>query len=514
MGIYKDKIAIHLIVRYRELQSKNPDYSQRELVLNTVCQMVKPCIYTGLTTIAGFASLVFSNILPVINFGLMMCAGIVVSLIMTFLLFPAMMILLNKGETPEFKSTGFSLTKIFANFTEAHGKLIMSTCVVAFFLSIIGISRLVVENSFIDYFKKTTEIYQGMKIIDQKLGGTTPLDVIMEFDDQPTSHIPDPNVTSTEEDDEFSDFNEFEEEDNDEKYWFTSDKMEKIKKVHDYLDGLKETGKVLSMGTMMQIAEKFNDNKPLDNFQLALLYGEIPEEFRTMLLKPYISIEHNQARISIRVIDSLKELKRDRLLKTIRAVLINKIGIDEDKIHLSGLLVLYNNMQQSLFSSQILTLGIVIAALMCMFMVLFRSIKIALIAIIPSLLSISIVLGVMGWLNIPLDMMTITIASISIGIAVDNTIHYIHRFKQEFKMDGEYLNSLKRSHASIGYAMYYTSITIIIGFSILTLSNFIPSIYFGLLTGLAMLIALVTALTLLPLLLVLIKPLGVENNKV
>ncbi|MDX2438910.1 MAG: MMPL family transporter, partial [Desulfobacterales bacterium] len=260
-------------------------------------------------------------------------------------------------------------------------------------------------------------------------------------------------------------------------------------------------------------AEKLNSGKPLDNFKLALLCSELPDEFKNIVLKPYVSVEHDQVRFSIRIIDSEKSLKRNELLKRIHNDLIGKLGLKEKNVHLTGMLVLYNNMLQSLFNSQILTLGITVLALMGMFLILFRSIKIALIAIFPNLLSIGVVLGFMGWLKIPLDMMTITIAAISVGIAVDDTIHYIHRFKQEFEIDQNYINAVHRSHGSIGYAMYYTSLTIIIGFSILVLSNFIPSIYFGLLTGLAMLIALIAALTLLPQLIVFIKPFGPEPVK-
>jgi predicted RND superfamily exporter protein len=504
-------VTIHLIVRYRELHTLNPETDQRRLILEAVRLKLKPCLYAAATTIAGFGSLVLSNILPVITFGWMMIAGIVVSLIVTFLLFPAGLMLLPKSTPPTDPDRRLSLMPIFARFTEKHGSAILIISAVVFCISTVGITRLAVENSFIDYFKDTTEIYRGMKIVDQKLGGTTPLDVIVDFEEsgpeKPTA-VAEPGV-ETESD--FDSFEEFEEVEDDEKYWFTVDKISRIKAIHDYLDSVPETGKVMSLGALMKVAEKFNDGKALDNFQLALLYTQIPEKFKRLILNQYVSIEHNQVRFSIRVRDSEKTFKRNIFLKKIRRHLINELDLKNDKVRVTGLLVLYNNMLQSLFQSQILTLGITILALLAMFLVLFRSLKIALIAIFPNIFSIAFVLGLMGWMNIPLDMMTITIAAISIGIAVDDTIHYIYRFKQEFSIDRNYIRALHRCHGSIGYAMYYTSVTIIIGFSILALSNFIPSIYFGLLTGLAMLIALVAALTLLPRLLVVVKPLGPEK---
>ncbi len=506
-------ITIHLIVRYRGLASQNPDADQRDLILDTVRLMVTPCLYAALTTIAGFGSLLLCDLLPVKTFGWMMIAGIIVSLGVTFLLFPAgLMVVYKKPPVTRQarRKSSYSLTSFLAGFTTTHGKAILVSSAIVLVISILGISRLVVENSFIDYFKDTTEIYQGLKVIDQKLGGTSPLDVIIDFDQPEASPQTPVSGVDAKSDDDLEEFDEFESKKDDGRYWFTADKMAKVTEIHDYLDSLPETGKVMSLATMLKIAEDLNNGQALDNFQLALLYSELPEEMKTLVLKPYVSVEHNQLRFAVRVKDSEKSLRRDALLKQIKYELINKLGLKEDHIHLTGLLVLYNNMLQSLFGSQILTLGLVVIALMVMFLILFRSVKIALIAITPNLLAIGAVLGVIGWLNIPLDMMTITIAAISMGIAVDNTIHYIYRFRQEFSVEHDYVKTVFNCHASIGYAIYYTSVTIIIGFSILALSNFLPSIYFGLLTGLAMLIALIASLTLLPQLLIVFRPFGSE----
>jgi len=503
-------IVIHLIVRYRELLVRNPQAPNRELILDTVLLKLKPCVYAVLTTIAGFGSLVLCDILPVITFGWMMIAGLIVSLIVTFLLFPAVLILIPKETPPKTGEWRFSITSVLARFTEAHGVLIVSVSGLVLIGSVIGILRLDVENSFIDYFHKDTEIHQGMKLIDQRLGGTTPLDIIIDFEEN-EALLASTEPAVTESDDEFDEFEEYDEAAADEKYWFNAEKMARVKTVHHYLDNLPESGKVLSLATLLTITEKLNSDKPLDSFEIALLYSETPDEFKTMLIKPYVSVEHNQVRFWARVRDSQKTLRRNELLKKIKKDLTGILELNEENIHLAGLLVLYNNMLQSLFGSQILTLGITVLLLTGMFLVLFRSLKIALIAMLPNVLSVAVVLGVMGWLNVPLDMMTITIAAISIGIAVDDTIHYIHRFKDEFQKDRRYLPTMHRCHGSIGHAMYYTSVTIIIGFSILALSNFIPSVYFGLLTGLAMLIAFLAALTLLPQMLILVKPFGKET---
>lgn len=495
-------IAVHLIVRYREFHDNNPGLGQRALVQDTIRTKFVPCLYAALTTIAGFSSLLLCDIKPVIHFGWMMSAGIIVSLLLTFILFPAGIVFLKKPDpTSKNKWIDFSLTDFLARVTESHGRLVLVLTLLATVFSIAGASRLVVENSFIDYFKKSTEIYQGMKEIDQRLGGTTPLDVIVQFEAIELDDFQD-------EQDPFEEPFDKETAQSEDQYWFTDARMATVEKVHDYLEQLPETGKVLSLGTLLKIGRNLNKGKALDSIEMGVLYTKLPDDYKELILKPYLSIEHNEVRYFLRIKDSLKTLKRDALLKQIRKDLVGKLGLDEDKVHLAGTMVLYNNMLQSLFTSQILTLGVVALALLAMFWILFRSLKVALIALFPNLLSAGAVLGIMGWMNIPLDMMTITIAAISIGIAVDDTIHYIYRFKKEIETDRDYLQTMHRCHGSIGHAMYYTSITIIIGFSILVFSNFWPTIYFGVFTGIAMFIALIAALTLLPQLLIVFKPFG------
>jgi predicted RND superfamily exporter protein len=400
---------------------------------------------------------------------------------------------------------------MLGRFTMAHGTLIIVASAVLLFVNVLGIRKLQVENCFINYFKSTTEIHQGMKVLDQQLGGTTPLDVVIDFEQTAPSEATSSNIAANTEDvfDKFEDI-ETTSQETKLKYWFTPEKMSRIAAVHDYLDNLPETGKVLSVVTLVRMIERVNDGKPLDNVELALLFNQIPEKLKQMLVRPYVSVEHNQVRVAVRIKDSAPSLNRNELLKKIRTDLTDRLGFKPEQVHLAGTLVLYNNMLQSLYTSQIVTMGFATLSLMGTFVVLFRSLRIAFIAIFPNLLAISCVLGVMGWLHIPLDMMTITIAAIGVGLADDDTIHYIHRFKHELETTGSYVVALQRSHDSIGHAIYYTTVTLVIGFSILCLSNFIPTIYFGLLTVLAITAALLASLTLLPQLLVLIKPYGKE----
>jgi predicted RND superfamily exporter protein len=503
-------LTIHLIVRFREVQAEQPHAERFALVQTTVRTIFKPCLYTSLTTIAGFCSLMVCDILPVVNFGWMMTAGLVVSFCLSFLFFPAAMLLLPESHGKPDTGQGFSLTGVLARFADAHGPLIYTASVLLLVFTVIGILRLKVENSFIDYFKSNTEIYRGMQFIDRKMGGTTPLDVVINLETMPAA--PEPATQSAPADD-FANFGEFEGAARDQRYWFTAPKMAVVENVHRYLESLEATGKVLSLNSLLEVARQLIGKRQLDNFDLALLFGQLPETYKSLLINPFVSVEKNQVRLSIRIKDSMPGLERQALLKKIQADLTGHLGLKPEQVRLAGIMVLYNNMLQSLFRSQIQTIALTVLALMLMFLVLFRSLLVSLIAIVPNLLASLVVLGLMGLLRIPLDMMTITIVAISVGIAVDNTIHYLHRFKREFALSGHYHPTMFRCHASIGKAMYYTSLTVIVGFGILAGSNFIPTVLFGLLTGLAMVIALVAALTLLPRLILLFKPFGPESNE-
>jgi len=507
MLIITMSMNVHLVVRYRQLRKDLPDLDQKGLVMEMTGKMVWPCLYTALTTIMAFSSLVVSGIKPVIDFGWMMTIGLSVTFITTFLLFPALLVLMKRPEPEEDRHEGFEMMPALSAFTVNHGNKILLLSVVLVVASAIGISKLEVENSFIDYFSKDTEIYRGLKLIDDKLGGTTSLDIILKFKEEVEEVIED---DIDEEDDFDFDFGAGLDEDPAD-YWFTPDKVDEVKQIHDYLEGLPAVGKVLSMASLIRVGEDVNQGE-FDAFELAIVYKRMPEDLKSSMIDPYISIEDNEARINLRIIDSSENLRRNELLQQIHSDLISKLGFSEDRIAISGLLVLYNNMLQSLFKSQILTLGVVMAGIALMLLVLFRSVPLAIIGIIPNILAAGIILGLMGLFRIPLDMMTITIAAITIGIAVDNSIHYIYRFREEFARNQDYIKTLHYCHANIGKAVFYTAVTIIVGFSILVLSNFIPTIYFGLLTAFAMLVAFLAALTLLPKLILIWKPFT-KNNK-
>ncbi len=502
-------LTIHLIVRYRELQTQQAYADQYRLVRDTIHSKAQPCFYTTITTMVAFGSLLISDVSPVIDFGWMMFIGIAIAFVFAFTLFPCLALLLKPDRVVDRSDWVHSLTGFAARLVERHGNLTLIAFGLLTVSGVAGISLLSVENSFIDYFKSSTEIHQGMKLIDRELGGTTPLDIIVDapadFNTQP----------------ETSNDTLFEEEWLNEaltksdsggiaasSYWFNTSRLEQVSAIHNSIDQLQATGKVLSIDTTVRMLRQLSDDDMLDDFFLSILYKRLPDSIKQQLIDPYMSEDGNQLRFAVRVFESDSDLNRDQLLTDIRQRLSDQHSIAPEQMHITGMMVLYNNVLHSLFRSQIMTVGVVFVVILLMFIVLFRNIRLSLIAIIPNIFAAILVLGLIGWMRIPLDIMTVTIAAVCIGIAVDDTIHYIHRYRDEFSKDQDYHAAVLRSHASIGRALFYTSLTITLGFSILVLSNFVPTIYFGFFTGIAMLAAMIADLTLLPLLITRFKPLS------
>ena len=480
--------VIHLVVSYREFYARHPKYSQNQLIYLTLRDKFSPSFWAIFTTVIGFSSLMSADIKPVIMLGIMMSAGISVSLVLAFLLFGAVNVNLKKLAPVRTFENSFKFTKYCANLALNSRKIIYTVCVLVVCFGVYGISKIKVENSFIGYFKESTQIRQGMQIIDTKLGGTIPVDVIVKFKES------EPKQEKSDEKDDFE--SEFENDAKSAKYWFNSYHTRIAEKIHDHLAQQKFVGNVSSLATLIKAIKELN-NGISDDFLLAAMYEKLPQEYKTILLSPYVSVENDELRFSLRIIDSDSELRRNEFLKELKAGLAKLTKNDNVSIEVAGMMVLYNNMLQNLLSSQVDTFGLTVAILFVIFCFVFRSIKLATIAIVSNLIPLCTLFGVMGFFGIPLDVMSITIAAISIGIGVDDIIHYIHRFKEEL-LTKDVFESIKAAHASIGYAMYYTSFTIFLGFSVMITSNFIPTIYFGLLTDLVMVFMLLGALIILP----------------
>ena len=484
-------MTVHIVVRYRQFIMQDNEKSIKHALLLTIKNMYKPCLFAALTTTFAFATLYTSGIKPVMDFGLMMCVGLIITYITSFSFLPVIIFLLNL-KTPKYAYFN-QKESIFASLAIKSPNILLALFIFIFCLGIYGATKLKVENSFVDYFKKETEIYKGMKLIDDKLGGTTPLDVVINFNSVANDTI---------EEDFEEDFLDFGIEYDPADYWFTEEKVNVIKKIHDHLEQYSFAGKVLSLASIVRTAEKLNANKEFDTLELSVLYKKLPNDLKDQIIKPYVLLDKNQARITMRIIDTHPQLNRSLFIKDLNNYINTNYSNTNIDVSTTGILILYNNMLQSLFDSQIKTLSIVLLGIFLMLFFLFKSLKTALAAITPNLIACFVILGTMGLLSIPLDLMTITIAAITIGIAVDNCIHYIYRYREYISLNsGNHDEALIKCNETVGVAIKNTSYTIIAGFSILIFSNFYPTIYFGIFTALAMLVALFGSLTLLPVLL-------------
>ena len=487
---------IHIINYYRLLEYKENNLSA------TLKSMFWPCLYTTLTTMVAFGSLIITDIKPIIDFGFIMLISLIISLLCSFTILPLCILIFSVKANHKLNKVFLKIN--FISLVTRHSKKILVSSLFLFIISIYGGLNLGVENSFVNYFKKNTEIYKGMKLIDKELGGTTPLDIILTFNTNDELFI---SVNDEEEDTNDSEFeDEFLDEDifssNTPDNWLTEDKIEMISIVHRYLENKNEVGKVQSIISLIELADLIN-KVPLNIFELSVLYNEIPETYKNDLIYPYLVIDENMAKITARIRDS-EDINRKNIIVDIKNFIENNKNSTLKDYKVNGLLVLYNSMLDSLFDSQIKSLGFVIVLIFLMFLILFQSIKLSILAIIPNIFASSFILGIIGFLSIPLDIMTITIAAITIGIAVDNTIHYLYRFK-EFNKNNNVIEAINLTNMSAGLAVFTTSVTIALGFSILSLSSFIPTVIFGIFTSMAMIFAMIGVLVLLPSLIILFK---------
>ena len=489
------EINIHYIQRYKQFQNLYPKKTETQLTQLTSNGIFQSILYGVFITIIGFLSFIFCDIRPVIDFGYMMSVGLIISMLVTMILLPSLIIQFKPKIAKKNKTKDSKFFKNLANFAINQKLLIIFSSAAILLASFYGSSKITVENSFINYFNKNTEIYKGMKLIDEKLGGTTPLEIIVKFKETSSKKVSSDDFFETSNSDEFKD-----------SYWFTNFRTETITNVHKYLESLPEIGKVLSFYSVIQMGEKINANKKLGSLEMAILYSKLPDDIKKNIVTPYISIENNEARFSVRVVDSNPNLNRKELLKKIQNHLEENLKISNDDFKVTGVFVLFNNQLQSLYKSQIQTLSFSYFGILIALFILFRSWKLSLIASAPDIVASMLILGSLGFLKIPLDMMTITIATIVMGIGTRAGIYYINRFKSEFAIHKDYKKTIIACHETVGRSIVIAALTIIFGFSILVLSNFNPTINFGILIGIAIFAALILSLTIMPLLLLMTKP--------
>lgn len=477
-------LIIHLIVSYLENIKKYKNADKKRLILITALQKTTPSFYAIATTMIGFLGLMFANIMPIVHLGVVMAVGVLVALIFTFVIFMSFMMLVRIPREVEFVSLGLRILEFSSNIAINNKLRIYFVAFLCVVFSVYGIRYLSVENSFINYFKSGSEIKEGLLVIDENLGGTIPLEVIVKFAT---------NETKDSINDEFE--SEFEELAKEDKYFFSEEKLRIAKRIHEYFLENEYAGSILSLHSVSLLLEELG-LKP-DGFTFSFLYDNLDESLKLQLFYPYANIQQDELRFVVRILDSSSSLKRDEFIKQVKLELANILENENVSFEVNGLMVLYNDLLQSLISSQVDTLLFVMLIIFVLFVLVFRSFKLAIIAFVANMIPLCVVFGILGISGISLDIMTATIAAISLGMGVDHAIHYIHRYKEEIKTNSKE-TAIRNSHKSIGNAMYYTAVVIIIGFLTMTSSSFVPTIYFGIITSAVMILMLISSLILLP----------------
>jgi Predicted exporters of the RND superfamily len=462
-------MVIHLIVQYQELVAAGELKDQIALAKETVRRKFKPCFFAGITTALGFGSLIFSGVQPVISFGWMMVLAMIVTLVTSLVLFPALLVTLVpfSDRVKEHPGVHKLMSGCAAWVIQRPASIVILTLVILI-AGVVGCFRLNAENSFLNYFSDSTDVYRELSFIDQEFGGSTPLDLLYRIPEKQTK----PDLI------------------------ITADAIHTLQNIQNALEKQEAIGNIISIIDFARIARVVT-GKPLVEYELTALYHTLDKNLRTDLFSNYFSIDDQEVRFSMRIQDATKDLDRAELMASIHSDMA-ALGLTEKDYQLTNLFVMYQDILARLVNSQFITLAIVYTAIALVLLLIFRSLPIALICLVPNLATTAAIMGGLGLLGIPLDLMTITIAAVAMGISVDDTIHYVHRYREN---SGAPEEAVREALFSVGYAMVYTTVIIVIGFSALIFSDFVPSILFGLLTGITMLVALAMDLTILPVLL-------------
>lgn len=472
--------SIHMIVRWREDLVVHPGSPRDERALRVARGLVWPCLFTATTTMVGFASMVTTGSRPIIDFGTFMALGVGLAFLLSFVALPgALSILPVVAEGRLERSARFLEGVAGAALARPWRVVVVALALGAW--GAVGISRLEVEARFIDYFRPGSPIHTGLTRIDERLGGTSSLEVVLSGEAGAFGPAHPEN-------------------------------LEKAAAVAEWLRARREVGVVMSYTGLLDEMRKLNPR--VDRRGAAMLAGQALGNgaLPTSVFSPFVVVSPTEVegetvapfstvRIVARVRETDRELRRLPLLAELEAFLAETFppgaGVEARP---TGMFVLYANMLESLTGSQVSSSLFCLGAIWVMLVVLLRSPSGALLALIPNVLPITVAVGVMGWAGIPLDMATVMIASVALGIGIDCAIHYLFRYEVELRKDGDVRAALLRTSGSIGTSILYTSLTAVVGFAVLAFSEFRPNAYFGVLTGVAMVAALFGMLTLLPVL--------------
>ena len=456
--------TVYFIERYLERRSLHPSEDPVETTARAPQEIWSPCLFSVLATMAGTAAHIPSGIIPVRTFGIMMTIGMAFSLGVVMLFLPATVVTLpgvtGRAAGPTSEPRG-PLRLLLALVLRAPALVVLFSLAV-FGVSVWGMTKIKVETKFIDYFHQKSEIYQGLDYIDNQMGGTTPFEVIL------TSPTPG--------------------------FFKTAEGLAALEGVGKFFASVPETGNLRSIKTLVDEVRK--GYRARDPQILGLLTGFAKDQ-----VKEFCNADFTKSRILVRMKETAPTLNRKAILGRLTAHLdsLKDKELKGVEARPTGVFLLYANMLDTYWPNTKKTFFLATAAIWLMLMLLFRSPIMAALVILPEVLPVFLVLGVMGFTGIALDMVTVIIASVALGIGIDAAIQYAVRFRRELEAaNGDLELAIRRSHATIGRAILIATSIVFAGFAMLCFSQFVPTIYFGLFTGLAILMGLFASLTTLP----------------
>ena len=476
--------TVHILNRFYQEVKLSGD--RRESILKTVKHICVPCFLTCVTTSIGFLSLIVSDVTPVKTTGIFMAAGIMMSFFVCMTIVPGMLSFFpgwmsrpsmdmqkdHEASNKELRSPYWFIGKFVKNNTI----YVFAFSWVFVGVAIYGITKTEAESSIFESFPENSEITKSTEHIEKNLMGLIPMDIVVDAT----------NMGGV----------------------FQPDVLVEMEKLQDYLKGIPEVTKSVSvvdyvkyLNTLLNKdvpdSQVITKDKAIDYVKLASLHGD-------NIVKSLYTKNYNEGRVSVRM-KNVGSARYEEIVNDIEGYIKLNFPLSVG-CAITGIVPLLMDMQGHLIESQIKTFTLAFILVFISIALLLKSARIGMMSMIPNLIPIAITLGVMGYVGINLDVATIMIASVAIGISVDDTIHFLYRFKEEFKKDRDHYLAIQRTLSGVGRALIFTTVVATCGFLVFCLSDFKAIQYFGLLTGITMVSAIIADLLILPSCILLFKP--------
>ncbi|MFH1459488.1 MAG: MMPL family transporter [Candidatus Omnitrophota bacterium] len=484
IAILSISAAIHIMGYFDEMDACIRD--KREVFIRTVSFIITPCFISSATTALGLFSLIVSTVEPVKHFGLVSCIGIIFSFCAAIIIVPTLLLVspqhINKSKGLELNK----LLKVIQIINQKKYKVVLWVAAIGTIFMLFGITKIVIETNELEWFKKDSDFYKTVVLIDNDLCGVTDLEVIIKGKPDDLNN---PII------------------------------LERIDKLSAEIRKMPYVKKVISLATYVKRVNKALNNDDPQYYRVPEQRELIAQELFLFSfsdagrneLERYVSSDYSRGRISIKI-KKISSAEIVQLSYDVKRLAEESFKDNDIQFSLSGFSYMYAELEENLQDSQIKSFSMAFLLIIGLMFIIFNSLKYGLISILPNLFPIVFILGMMGWLNIKLNVATVMIASISLGIAVDDTIHLLFRFRNVFSKTNSVIQAINNSIFRVGQAVIFTSVINILGFTVMLSSNFMPTREFGILIAFTLFFALLGDLFILPSLLIIAKRFFEKRN--